>query len=249
MSLSDSESDSYDEKIKIVYKGLEKEINTPYSYKEMLREFLKAFNADKSKEYIFFYKDKGKEYLIDKEVTLSDFFNIDKIYVKESKDEKENEDEKKEEIEKKPLNDLEHNLFCNQASLPKISYDIKIKSSTEQETNITKNEKINVINNNKIKDLEIKLNEEKEQNKILNDKIKILTQELEDEKVKNENLNTIKIDLASQLDNSNKKIKILLDKLNSINLKSYEIQKIINMKNDEIDKLNPKINDNSIENI
>jgi len=92
--------------------------------------------------------------------------------------------------------------------------------------------------------LENKLNEERDQNKILENKIKILTKELADEKSKNNNL-------ISQLNNANKTIKDLSDKLNSINLKNYnsELQKIINMKNDEINKLKSKLNENTIENI
>jgi len=92
--------------------------------------------------------------------------------------------------------------------------------------------------------LENKLNEERNQNKILENKIKTLTKELEDEKSKNNNL-------TSQLNNANKTIKDLSDKLNSINLKNYDndLQKIINMKNDEINKLKSRLNENSIDNI
>jgi len=92
--------------------------------------------------------------------------------------------------------------------------------------------------------LENILNEERNQNKILEKKIKTLTKELEDEKSKNNNL-------TSQLNNANKTIKDLSDKLNSINLKNdnSEFQKIINMKNDEINKLKSKLNENTIENI
>ena len=92
--------------------------------------------------------------------------------------------------------------------------------------------------------MENKLNEERNQNKILENKIKTLTKELEDEKSKNNNL-------TSQLNNANKTIKDLSDKLNSINLKNYDndLQKIINMKNDEINKLKSRLNENSIDNI
>jgi len=89
-----------------------------------------------------------------------------------------------------------------------------------------------------------KLNEERKQNKILENKIKTLTKELEDEKSKNKNL-------TSQLNNANKTIKDLSNKLNSINLKNdnNKLQNIINMKNDEMNKLKSKLNDNTIENI
>ena len=98
--------------------------------------------------------------------------------------------------------------------------------------------------------MENKLNEEQKQNKILDNKIKTLTKELEDEKSKNINLNNINIDLTSKLSNANKTIKDLSDKLNSINLKidNNELQKIINIKNDEINKLRSKLNENSLEN-
>ena len=98
--------------------------------------------------------------------------------------------------------------------------------------------------------MENKLNEEKKQNEILNNKIKTLTKELEDEKSKNRNLNNINIDLTSQLNNANKTIKDLSNKLNSISLKNNnnELQKIINMKDEEINKLKSKLNENSLEN-
>ena len=97
--------------------------------------------------------------------------------------------------------------------------------------------------------MENKLNEEKKQNEILNNKIKTLTKELEDEKSKNINLNKINFDLTSQLNNANKTIKELLDKINS-NLKNdnNEFQKIIKMKDEEINKLKSKLNENSLEN-
>ena len=74
---------------------------------------------------------------------------------------------------------------------------------------------------------------------------------MEDEKTKNINLNNINIDLTTQLNNANKNIKNLLDKLNHLNLNNNnnELQNIINMKNDEINKLKAKLNDNSLENI
>jgi len=92
--------------------------------------------------------------------------------------------------------------------------------------------------------LENKLNEERNQNIILESIIKALTKQLEDEKSKNQNL-------TSQLNNANKTIKDLSDKLNSINLKNYDndLQKIINIKNDEINKLKSRLNENSIDNI
>ena len=98
--------------------------------------------------------------------------------------------------------------------------------------------------------MENKLTEEKKQNKILNNKINNLTKELEVQKSKNINLNNINIDLTSKLINANKTINDLLNKLNSINLKSEknEFQKIINKKNNEINKLKSKLNENSLEN-
>ena len=97
--------------------------------------------------------------------------------------------------------------------------------------------------------MENKLNEERIQNKILNNKIKTLIQELEDEKSKNINLNNINIDLTSQLNDANKTIKDFSDKLNP-SLKNYnnKFQKIINMKDEEINKLKSKLNENSLEN-
>ncbi len=92
--------------------------------------------------------------------------------------------------------------------------------------------------------MENKLNEEINQNKILENKIQALTKELEDDKSKNNNL-------TSQLNNANKTIKDLSDKLNSFNLKNdnSELKKIINMKNNEINKLKSKLSENTIENI
>ena len=108
-----------------------------------------------------------------------------------------------------------------------------------------KNEKINVINDNKYKDLENKLNKEIEQNKILNNEIKKLTKELKDKIIKNINLNNINNDLTTQLNDANNNIKNLSDKLNYLNLSNNKLQNIINMKNDEINKLKSKLNDNS----
>jgi len=92
--------------------------------------------------------------------------------------------------------------------------------------------------------LENKLNEERNQNKILESKIKTLTKELENEKTKNKNL-------SSQLNDANKTIKDLSDKLSYFNLKNdnNELQKIINIKNDEINTLKSRLNEISIENI
>ena len=130
------------------------------------------------------------------------------------------------------------------------------------ENKLNEEKKQNEILNNKIKTLTKELedeksknrnlnkNEEKKQNEILNNKIKTLTKELEDEKSKNRNLNKINIDLTSQLNNANKTIKDLSNKLNSISLKNNnnEFQKIINMKDEEINKLKSKLNENSLEN-
>ena len=74
------------------------------------------------------------------------------------------------------------------------------KLKIEENIKSNKNEKINVIIDNSVyKDLENKLNEERNQNKILENKIKTLTKELEDEKSKNFNLNNTNIDLTSKL--------------------------------------------------
>jgi hypothetical protein len=127
----DESQEKDDEKIKIVYNKVEKEINTPDDYKKLLSAFLKAFNTDKDKEYIFFYKDNGKEKNINKEVTLSDLNNIDIVYVKEPKKEKENEDE---EVEAKPANDLSLSLFSN-GELSKNSSETDKKSSSKQDIN------------------------------------------------------------------------------------------------------------------
>ena len=88
------------------------------------------------------------------------------------------------------------------------------------------------------------MNEERNQNKILESKIKTLTKELENEKTKNKNL-------SSQLNDANKTIKDLSDKLSYFNLKNdnNELQKIINIKNDEINTLKSRLNEISIENI
>ena len=83
MSDSDSESENKEEKIKIIYNKIEKIIDIPEGYKELLEAFLKVFNTNKDKEYIFFYMDNGKENIIQKDLTSSDFNNIDKVFVKE----------------------------------------------------------------------------------------------------------------------------------------------------------------------
>ena len=113
MSGSESDSENKEEKIKIMYNGKEKEIDTPDNYKGLLASFLKAFKTDKDKEYIFYYKDNGKDNNIDKNLTLSDFNNIDKVYVKEPKKEKEeeneDEDERIDEAEGNQFSDLVEN--------------------------------------------------------------------------------------------------------------------------------------------
>ena len=320
---SDDESQEiYEEKIKIIYNGLEKIIDTPEGYMELLEAFLKAFKADKDKEYIFFYMDNGKENIIEKDLTFSDFSNIDKVFVKnkekkeiygnifdykinqEKKEENQNEENdiniKKETIENKIDNKVneynplvedninqqpENNLFqIEQEKSQKKSCFLKeniplINNQKEKEDNINQinnpfDQNLDIDNNDKINhivekeingdilykknninkeekkenDLENKLNEEKKQNNILNNKINILTKELEDEKIKNANLNNINIDLTSQLNNVYKTIKNLSDKINSINLKNDELQKIINIKTDEINILKSKLNNNSLQN-
>ena len=129
----DESQEKDDEKIKIVYNKVKKEINTPDDYKKLLSAFLKEFNTDKDKEYIFFYKDNGKEKNIDKEVTLSDLNNIEIVYVKEPKKEKEKENED-EEVEAKPANDLSLSLFSN-GELSKNSSETDKKSSSKQDIN------------------------------------------------------------------------------------------------------------------
>ena len=121
-------------------------------------------------------------------------------------------------------------------------------------------DKKNIIEIKKYKEMENKFNEEKNKNKILNedniklrDKIIKIEKELKTEKNKNMNLNDMQINIKNQLDNANNTIKELKNKLNNndfTNDKKYlELQNIILLKNDEINKLKSKINDNSLENI
>jgi len=128
-----------DEKTKIVYNGQEKIINIPEGYKELLEAFLKEFKVDKGKEYIFFYMDNGKENFIDKNLTSSDFNNIDKVFVRGPKKENENEDEgeilEEIEVEKKPLKDPNLSFMSNDNLLQKSSSEVEKKLSSKQDIN------------------------------------------------------------------------------------------------------------------
>ena len=88
----------------------------------------------------------------------------------------------------------------------------------------------------KIKQLEKELNDEKNENKILDEKIKELEKNLNDEKEKVINLN----------DN----IKLLESSLNNKNSSNdSELQKLLELKNKEIEELKSKLNENSLDNL
>ena len=107
----------------------------------------------------------------------------------------------------------------------------------------------NKIKNNNFIDDKINkdlLNDEKNKNIELNNRIKQLEIELNNEKEKNKNLNI-------QIEKYKKTIKDLNDKISGNNLvdnnKVLELQNIIKEKIDEINLLRSKLNDSNIENI
>ena len=156
------------------------------------------------------------------------------------------------------LKDDEHYVICIFAH-KKVEIDYKPLSKAKVLKNVDDDKK-NFVDIKKYEELEKKFNEEKNKNKILNDdnvklkdKIIKIEKELKLEKIKNIKLNNIQINIKNQLDDANNTIKELTNKLNNndlINDKKYlELQNIIVLKNDEINKLKSKINDNSLENI
>jgi len=244
----DESQEKDDEKIKIVYNNLEKKINTPEGYKDLLKAFLNSFNTDKDKEYIFFYKDKGKEINIDKGVTTSDFTNIDKVFVKEPKKEKENEDEVVEEVETKPLNDPSLSFFSN-GELSKNSSETDKKSSSKQDINneatlISTKEDIKIeTQNNSDKKSEDKISLDKNSSKK-----KILESTINPTSISKNSLDKISSDKSSEdkksVEEEDEYMKINPNNINNIeeiNKKIKEVQAIMRQlykqKNDGLKKL------------
>ena len=134
MSDSDSESENEEKKeIKIVYSNVEKIILIPENYNELVERFFEAFKEDKTKEYIFYQDEIGKDNIITKEVTLCDFFHINIVYAKKVKKENENEDKSQEEVEKKPLNDSGLSNFSNEVLLQKSSSEVDKNLAPKQD--------------------------------------------------------------------------------------------------------------------
>ena len=241
---SDDESQEKDEeKIKIIYNGLEKIIDTPEDYKGLFEAFLKAFNTDKDKdkEYIFFYMDNGKENIIQKDLTSSDFNNIDKVFVKGPKKENEDEGETIEEIEveKKPLKDPDLSYMSNDNLLQKSSSETEKKLSSKQdintETTLINNKELNEAQNNSDKKSEDIKNEET---------ISIVKENSEDKKDDNkENSEKISLD-KKQLMSTISPASISKKSLDKISLDKISEDKKSVEEEDEYMKINPNdIND------
>ena len=243
-----------EQKIKISYMHIEKIIEIPNDYDELLESFIEEFGGDENKEYLFFFKDndnvknkdvKEKDY-IKNDVCYSDFIDKKKIYVQELKKEKEEDTET--EIGTINLADSTHSLNSNESlKTHNIYYNVEKELSKQTEANINnkfnkdiKKEEQNInniedefnnINPNNINNIE-KLDKLKEE---IKNKNKIFS--LNNNKIKRENESLIK-----ELKGKDKIIKELEEQVNECKLnvgKKYEStiseleKKITNIKNSD----------------
>lgn len=198
-----------EQKIKISYMHIEKIIEIPNDYDELLESFIEEFGGDENKEYLFFFKDndniknkdvKEKDY-IKNDVCYSDFIDKKKIYVQELKKEKEEDTET--EIGTINLADSTHSLNSNESlKTHNIYYNVEKELSKQTEANINNKfnkdikkeaqninnieDEFNNINPNNINNIE-KLDKLKEE---IKNKNKIFS--LNNNKIKRENESLIK---------------------------------------------------------
>lgn len=243
-----------EQKIKISYMHIEKIIEIPNDYDELLESFIEEFGGDENKEYLFFFKDndnvknkdvKEKDY-IKNDVCYSDFIDKKKIYVQELKKEKEEDTET--EIGTINLADSTHSLNSNESlKTHNIYYNVEKELSKQTEANINNKfnkdikkeaqninnieDEFNNINPNNINNIE-KLDKLKEE---IKNKNKIFS--LNNNKIKRENESLIK-----ELKGKDKIIKELEEQVNECKLnvgKKYEStiseleKKITNIKNSD----------------
>ena len=241
-----------EQKIKISYMHIEKIIEIPNDYDELLESFIEEFGGDENKEYLFFFKDndnvknkdvKEKDY-IKNDVCYSDFIDKKKIYVQELKKEKEEDTET--EIGTINLADSTHSLNSNESlKTHNIYYNVEKELSKQTEANINNKfnkdikkeaqninnieDEFNNINPNNINNIE-KLDKLKEE---IKNKNKIFS--LNNNKIKRENESLIK-----ELKGKDNIIKELEEQVNECKLnvgKKYEStiseleKKITNIKN------------------
>ena len=243
-----------EQKIKISYMHIEKIIEIPNDYDELLESFIEEFGGDENKEYLFFFKDndnvknkdvKEKDY-IKNDVCYSDFIDKKKIYVQELKKEKEEDTET--EIGTINLADSTHSLNSNESlKTHNIYYNVEKELSKQTEANINNKfnkdikkeaqninnieDEFNNINPNNINNIE-KLDKLKEE---IKNKNKIFS--LNNNKIKRENESLIK-----ELKGKDNIIKELEEQVNECKLnvgKKYEStiseleKKITNIKNSD----------------
>jgi len=243
-----------EQKIKISYMHIDKVIEIPIDYDELLESFIEEFGGDENKEYLFFFKDndnvknkdvKEKDY-IKNDVCYSDFIDKKKIYVQELKKEKEEDTET--EIGTINLADSTHSLNSNESlKTHNIYYNVEKELSKQTEANLNNKfnkdikkepqninnieDEFNNINPNNINNIE-KLDKLKEE---IKNKNKIFS--LNNNKIKRENESLIK-----ELKGKDNIIKELEEQVNECKLnvgKKYEStiseleKKITNIKNND----------------
>ena len=198
-----------EQKIEISYMNIDKAIEIPNDYDELLESFNEEFEGDENKEYLFFFKDndnvknedvKEKDY-IKNDVCYSDFIDKKKIYVQELKKEKEEDTET--EMRTINLADSTNSLNSNESlKTHNIYYNVEKELSKQTEANINNKfnkdikkeaqnfnnieDEFNNINPNNINNIE-KLDKLKEEIKSKN---KIFS--LNNNKIKRENESLIK---------------------------------------------------------
>jgi hypothetical protein len=152
-----------EENIIISYMHIDKVIEIPNDYNELLESFIEKFEEDEKKDYIFFFKDnddannediREKDY-IKKDICYSDFHNKKKIYVQEIKKEKDKVEEKDTETEIGSINlaDSIHSLNSNESFKTNIIYcNIEKELSKQTEDKNDKGIKNEYQNINNIED-------------------------------------------------------------------------------------------------
>ena len=134
-----------DSKIKISYMNIEKIIEIPNDYDELLDSFIEEFREDENKDYEFFFKDNDninnedikEKHFIKNDVCYSDFINKKQIFVQELK--KEEEEDIETEIGSKNLADSIHSLNSNESLKTHNIYYNNEKELTKQAEDTTNN--------------------------------------------------------------------------------------------------------------
>ena len=124
-SKSEEEEEDY---LKLVYNGNEKKIKTPYEYKKLLNEFVKAFDVDVNSEYDFTFIDNGVKKILQKNFLTSDINNIKELIIHKKEERKESNEEQTSSSKSssvlssnisKKISDEDNNFSCNIEELKK----------------------------------------------------------------------------------------------------------------------------------